>query len=59
MKNEGLFEHDLCNAFDHFMEDPRVTQGYMAIGDDGPHRRFLRRQLASYHTKMCNDGKSG
>jgi len=59
LENEGLSEHDLGDAFDLFIEDPRVSRGYMAVKDEAPRRRFLRKQLAIYHTKKCNDGKSG
>ena len=59
LENEGLSKHDLGDAFDLFIEDPRVPRGYMAVKDEAPRRRFLRNQLAIYHTKKCNDGKSG
>ena len=59
LENKGLSEHDLGDAFDLYVEDPRVPRRYMAIRGEAPRRRFLQERLAIYHTKKCNDGKSG
>jgi len=59
VEHGGLSEHDLGDARDLFKEDPRVPQVYMAIEGEAVRGCYLRKQLAIYRTKMCNDGKSG